>query len=224
MRFTRRHDHQGPQTDSRPPTGGRGKVLAAGRRAIGRVLQALKSGGPRPGLAPLLAALLAVALTGAAQAARAADTIKWSCYHNDRFTALETANRDAPGNMYVTRRSTGKIKDDCVVETRPSDIVLGRDQGQAPDGADPRGTLFHLPGVPVRTDAGLPVRRVRHRAFGRHLLACRQDTGDAGQLPGLRQDRVGLRAGHRGEDRLSLCDEEERKPQGQALRGDAGRL
>ncbi len=76
-----------------------------------------------------VAALFAVALGGPllSAAAQTTDVVTWTCRHGGRFTALETDNAKT-GNMFVTRKSTGKIKDDCMVETRPSDIVVGRDE------------------------------------------------------------------------------------------------
>lgn len=58
--------------------------------------------------------------------AAASDTVTWLCHHNDKFTVLETPNRDAVGTTFVTRKSAGAIKVDCVVETRPTDVVIGR--------------------------------------------------------------------------------------------------
>lgn len=60
--------------------------------------------------------------------ARAADeTVTWTCRHTAAFTVLETVNPRSAGMLFVTRRSAGPVKADCMIETRATDIVIGDD-------------------------------------------------------------------------------------------------
>ncbi len=74
-----------------------------------------------------------VALLLAAAPVQASDTVAWTCYRNDRFTALATDNVDSVGTRFVTRRSTGSIAADCMIETRAGDIVLGENRPGSDD-------------------------------------------------------------------------------------------
>lgn len=73
------------------------------------------------------------ALLFAAIDAQAAATVAWTCYHNDQYTALATDNVDSVGTKFITRKSTGAIAADCVVEARPGDVVLGENRPDSDD-------------------------------------------------------------------------------------------
>jgi hypothetical protein len=77
--------------------------------------------------------LLAIALFLAAGPALAAETITWTCYRNAAFTALATENVESVGTRFITRKSTDSIAADCMIETRPSDRVLGENRPGSDD-------------------------------------------------------------------------------------------
>lgn len=77
--------------------------------------------------------LLLVTLVLACGPALAAETVTWTCYRNTRFTALATENVESVGTRFVTRRSTESIAADCMIETRPTDLVLGENRPGSDD-------------------------------------------------------------------------------------------
>ncbi len=88
----------------------------------------------------LALAALAVLMLGPIEA-RASDTVAWTCYRNDQYTALATDNVDSVGTKFVTRKSTGSLAADCMIETRPTDVVLGENR---PDTSDMNAFYYSM--------------------------------------------------------------------------------
>lgn len=63
----------------------------------------------------------------------------WQCYRNESFTILATDKKDDVGTRFQVRKTTPAIKEDCAIEQRASDRVIG----DGPNAEDTQ-SLFYI--------------------------------------------------------------------------------
>ena len=73
---------------------------------------------------PAIAAGL-LALSAAPALANPFPPTVWQCLRNDQITVLANEKTEDVGTRFLVRTSTGDLKADCLVEQRPTDVVIG---------------------------------------------------------------------------------------------------